>query len=222
MKPLIEINDTIDFFTEGKDNEKNLYLRGISIQAEIVNGNKRKYPYHVAESAVNLYIEQKLSKDIASGELDHPKENISKINPDRISHKFIEVIRDGNNWITKARILDTICGKQVKNLVDGGIKLGMSSRGFGKTNNSNGVAIVEDLYLVSLADIVIDPSAPDAWQQAVYEDKEWIFENGLLVEKDVEPIMDDVKKALNKLPKKEIKKYCIKKFAEYINIISKK
>jgi len=218
--PLIELNDSVEILFEG-ENKKDLFLQGISIQAEIVNGNRRKYPLPVAEAAVKRYIEEKLSKNIATGELDHPAENISKINPDRISHKFVEIKQDGNNFITKAKVLNTICGTQVRNLIEGEIKLGMSSRGFGKTNVKDGTAIVENLYLVSMADIVVDPSAPDAWQQAVYENKEWIFENGVLVEKDVEPIIDTVKHALNTIPKERRNKIIISEFAKYLKTITK-
>jgi len=217
---LSELNASIEIITEGKDN-KDLFLQGISIQAEIVNGNHRKYPIAVAESAVKKYIEERLSKNIASGELDHPDNKIHKINPDRISHKFVEIKQDGNNFITKAKILNTICGQQVKNLIEGEISLGMSSRGFGKTNVKEGIAIVENLYLVTMADIVVDPSAPDAWQQAVYENKEWVFQNGVLVEQNVEPIIDNVKMALNTIPKERRNKIIISEFKKYLKTITK-
>lgn len=217
MKPLIEITDSIEIIQEAKG--KDLFLQGISIQSEVVNGNRRKYPLSVAEAAVSRYIEERFSRNIATGELDHPSEDISKINPDRISHKFVEITQDGHNFVTKARVLNTTCGKQVKNLIEGEIALGMSSRGFGKTNVKDGVAIVENLYLVTMADIVVDPSAPDAWQQAVWENKEWVFENGVLVERDVQPIMDDVKNALNNAPKSERDGVIVELFKKYFQTI---
>lgn len=220
VQPLIELTDSVEILREGKD-KKDLFLKGISIQAEIINGNNRKYPIAVAEDAVNIYIKERLSKNIASGELDHPDNKIHKINPDRISHKFVEINQDGNNFITKAKVLNTTCGKQVRNLIEGEISLGMSSRGFGKTNVKEGIAIVENLYLVTMADVVVDPSAPDAWQQAVYENKEWIFENGVLVEQNVEPIIDNVKKALNTIPAGRRNKIIIEEFKKYLKTITK-
>ena len=219
MKLLVELQDSVKVLAEGKDN-KDLYLEGISIQADVVNANSRTYPRRVIECAVKKYTEERFNRNIASGELNHPKEDVSQINPDRISHKFVEIRQDGNNIISKAKILNTTCGKQVQNLVEGGITLGMSSRGFGKTKVKNNVAIVENLYLVTLADIVVNPSAPDAWQQAIYENKEWVFENGVLVQKDVEPIIDETKEALNKLNEKERKDIIIKLFQKYLNAIS--
>ena len=218
VTPLIEVNEQIEILKENEG--KDLFLRGISIQAEIVNGNRRIYPLSVAESAVQKYVNDRLNRNIASGELDHPENNVAKINPDRISHKFVEIKQDGNNFLTKARVLNTTCGQQVKNLIEGEIALGMSSRGFGKTNVKDGVATVENLYLVTMADIVVDPSAPDAWQQAVYENKEWVFENGLLVEKDVEPIMDDVKIALAKAPTPQRDEIIVGLFKKYLQTIS--
>ena len=204
MKILIETTDNVNV-TESIDKtskKKRLYLEGITLQAEVVNANKRIYPMPVLKEAITRYCNKHLSDNRAVGELDHPAENLHKINPDRISHKFVDVKQDGNNFITKALVLDTTCGKQVKNLIEGGVKIGMSQRGFGKTTRKNDVAMVEDLFLVTLADIVIDPSAPQAFSQAIYENKEWVFENGVLVGKDVEPIVDKTKKAFQ-LPKQE-------------------
>lgn len=220
MKPLIELVDTVEIITEGKDS-KDLYLKGISIQAEIVNGNGRKYPIAVVESALSIY-QPKIANNTATGELDHPTENIHKIDPDRISHIFTEIIKDGSNFVTKAKILNTTCGTQVKNLIEGGVKLGMSSRGLGKTKMETGVAIVEKLHFVTLADIVVNPSAPDAWQQAINENKEWVFENGVLVEKDVEPIIDETKQILeNSTP--EQRSVAVKTlFQKYLDTIQNK
>jgi hypothetical protein len=223
VKLLIESAPEVQILTEG-ENSRNLYFRGISIQAEVNNGNRRRYPLPVAEAAVKKYCDSNMKigssgSNTATGELDHPEESMHKVNPDRISHRFVEVNQDGNNWITKSLILETTCGKQVRNLAEGGVTLGMSSRGFGKTTVKNGIAIVENLHLVTLADIVVNPSAPDAWQQAVYENKEWVFENGLLVEKDVEPIMDDVKTALAKYPAERRSAAIVELFKKYIETI---
>ena len=190
LSPLIEITQEVKIFEVDEKAGRDLYLEGITLQAEVVNANKRMYPKNVLRESVEAYTKKYLQDDRAVGELNHPMENISQINPDRISHKFVSIIQDGNNFITKAKVLNTTCGQQVRNLVEGGVKIGMSSRGFGKTRKENDIIIVENLHLVTLADIVIDPSAPDAFQQAVYERKEWLYQNGVLVERDVEPIID--------------------------------
>lgn len=218
MKALIELTENIEIITEGEGSKKNLYLQGISIQTEVVNGNKRFYPTAIVDPEVNKYIEKNLKTNTATGELNHPTEKIIEINPDRISHIFTEIKKEGNNYISKARVLNTTCGKQVKNLAEGGVRLGMSSRALGKTKLKNNVAVVEGMHLVTLADIVVNPSAPDAWQQAIFENKEWVFENGVLVEKDVEPIMDDVKNILN-APSKEKDNIIIGLFEKYLKTI---
>ena len=226
-QPLIEtvedvkITEAIDDITK----KKNLFLHGITLQAEVKNGNSRIYPMPVLRESVGLYVEKHLKDNRAVGELDHPTVNLHKINPDRISHKFVSVVEDGNNFITKALILDTVCGKQVQNLISGNVKIGMSQRGFGKTTMKNGVAMVEKLHLVTLADIVVDPSAPNAFSQAIFENKEWVYENGLLVEKDVTPIIDEAKAILESASKKDrhnALKSVFEKYLFEINILNSK
>jgi len=221
MKFLVETTDDVKIIesVDHRTNRKRLFLEGITLQAEVINANNRIYPINVLKEAVTNYCSQHLSDNRAVGELDHPMANIHKINPDRISHKFVKVKQEGNNFITKALILDTTCGKQVKNLIEGGVKIGMSQRGFGKTKNKNGVSLVEQLLLVTLVDIVIDPSAPQAFSQAVYENKDWVVENGVLVGKDVEPIIDKTKRAL-KLPRGQREKMVWQFFNEYLETIN--
>lgn len=199
MKPIFETVEDITIIESICENtkKKSLYLEGITLQADIVNQNKRLYPKQVLRESIGIYVKKYLNDNRAIGELNHPIENVHQINPDRISHKFISIIEDGNNFITKALVLDTTCGKQVRKLIEGNVKIGMSSRGFGKTNIKDDVIVVENLHLITAADIVIDPSAPHAFSQAVFENKEWIFENGELVQVDVEPIIDKTKKALD-------------------------
>lgn len=222
MRYLVETTDDVNIITEGKESNKKLYLEGITLQGDIVNQNKRKYPFPILKEAIGKYVNGHLYSNRAVGELDHPTENLHKINPDRISHKFVEVREDGNNFITKALVLETICGKQVRNLIEGEVKIGMSQRGFGKTKNDNGVALVETLHLITLADIVIDPSAPDAFSQAIFENKEWVFENGVFVGVDVGSEIDKTKAILENASKKDREQALISVFTEYLEKIKLK
>ena len=224
MKLLVETTDTVKI-TEAVDqttNNKRLFLEGVTLQAEVVNANKRLYPMPVLRESVNTYVKKYLHDNRAVGELDHPTNNIHKINPDRISHRFVDIREEGNNFITKALVLDTTCGKQVKNLIEGEVKIGMSQRGFGKTKQQNGVSMVENLFLVTLADIVVDPSAPQAFSQAIYENKEWVFENGVLIGVDVEPIIDKGKNTLDKASPRQRLEEMSAIFKEYLDSIKVK
>lgn len=199
MKLLVETTSDLNFVQEVNEatKKKDLYIEGITLQSEVKNKNGRVYPKAILADAIKKHINEKLQNQQSAGELDHPKENSSQINPDRISHRFIEVREDGNNYITKALVLNTTCGKQVKNLMEGGFKLGISSRGFGDVKESNGAKIVQSLYLVSLGDIVTNPSAPNAFVNAVMESVEWVWENGILVGKDLSKDISEYQKAID-------------------------
>lgn len=175
--------DQVKIVTEQKeDGTKNLYIEGVYLQAEVKNRNNRVYPSSIMEREVNRYIEEAIDKNRAVGELNHP--DTPSINLDRVSHKIVSLKRENNNWIGKAKIVDTPCGKIARGLHESGVQLGVSSRGLGSLSESNGVNIVnEDYYLVTAADIVADPSAPDAFVNGIYEGKEWVWENNQLVEK---------------------------------------
>lgn len=222
FKPLIELTDELKIITEATENGKtNMFLEGIAVQAEVVNGNKRLYPLHVIQPEVEVYVEKKLKFNTATGELNHPKENVQEVNPDRISHRFVEIVQEKNDFWSKALILNTVCGTQVKNLNEGGVRLGMSSRALGKLSVQNNVNIVEKMMFVTFGDIVIDPSAPDAWQQAIFENQEWVFENGILVKTDVSQEIDDAKNKLNSVPKSirtEVMTECFKNYLNKIKI----
>lgn len=177
MKLLIE--KTTDFeslciveeiIAEGAANQKSYYIQGPFLQSEVKNHNRRLYPRSVMENEVLRYTRVKLDDNQAVGELGHP--DTPSINLDRVSHKIIELRADGNNWLGKAKVLDTPLGKIVKNLMDEKVKFGVSSRGLGSLKEVNGVNIVQNDYmLVTPADIVSDPSGPDCWATAVMERK---------------------------------------------------
>lgn len=197
---------------------KKWFVKGVTLQSETLNGNRRIYPKKVLQESIEKYMSEYEGR--AVGELNHPTANSNEIDPKEISHKFVEVVESGNNFETKALILDTPNGKIVQNLLEGEVKLGISSRGLGQIKESNGEKIVTMFKLITLGDIVINPSAPDAFLQGILESKEWIYENGVLIEKDlseeIETYQSIIKKSNNKdiniVMKKIIEDYSKKLF----------
>lgn len=225
MKLLCELTDDIKIsediidLGEGKS-RKDMYIEGITLQGEVKNKNNRVYPKAVLSEAIKKHIDEFMKVGRAVGELNHPVEKSSEINPDRISHRFVEVKEDANNFITKALVLNTTHGTQVKNLIGGGVKMGISSRGFGDVKESGNAKVVQSLYLVSLGDIVTNPSAPNAFVNAVMEKTEWIWENGILVGKDLSEELDEYRDALDKSTQKDRDDVAIDLFKQYLSSIS--
>jgi len=184
MKLITENIEDVQILVEEKNGKKNLYIEGVFLQADLQNRNKRIYPLDILSKEVERYTEQYISTGRALGELGHP--DGPSVNLDRVSHKIISLRSEGTNFIGKARILDTPMGKIAKSLLDEGVKLGVSSRGMGSLEEKNGVKYVRDDFMLSTAaDIVADPSAPDAFVQGIMEGKEWIWDNGILKEYQV-------------------------------------
>ena len=183
MKLITEEISKVEFITEGKGSAKKSYIKGIFLQAEQVNRNGRMYPLSIMEREVNRYNEAFVQKGRALGELGHP--DGPTVNLDRVSHKICELYKDGNNFIGKAQLLETPMGKIAKSLISEGVCLGVSSRGVGslKMTNEGHKVVGEDFMLATAADIVADPSAPDAFVQGIMEGKEWVWEGGILREK---------------------------------------
>lgn len=194
MKILVEKIEQSQSAVVSEGNVKNYLVEGIFIQSNIKNKNGRVYPKEVVEREVNRYIKEMIDTNRAVGELNHPTEDPS-INYERVSHKFESLINDGDNWRGRARITkNTPMGKIVCGLMDEGVQMGVSSRALGSVKNSGGVKVVQnDFHLITAGDIVSDPSAPDAFVTNLMESKEWVWENGLLVEKDLQ----DAKKEIN-------------------------
>ena len=191
MKLISEEIESVDILTEEKDGKKTLYIQGPFLQAEIVNRNKRCYPLSTMVNEVKRYNEAFVSKGRALGELGHP--DGPQINLDRVSHKITSLTQEGNNFVGKAQILSTPMGKIAESLLDSGVKLGVSSRGMGSIVSREGVNYVgEDFMLATAADIVADPSAPDAFVDGVMEGKEWVWEGSVLREMKVEPIKREI------------------------------
>ena len=187
MKLITEQIEEVKFLTEDNDGKKNHYIQGVFLQGEIKNRNGRVYPIDILEREVGRYNEQNIAKNRALGELGHPEG--PTVNLDRASHKIESLVREGNNYIGKAKILDTPMGQIAKSLLGEGVSLGVSSRGVGSLREMGGANYVRDDYqLATAADIVADPSAPDAFVEGIMEGKEWVWDNGLLKEQEISSI----------------------------------
>ena len=185
MKLITEQIEAVEFLIEENGSKKNHFIEGVFLQADIKNRNGRVYAMNVLEKEVGRYTESYISKDRALGELGHPEG--PTVNLDRVSHKIVSLQKEGSNFIGKAKILDTPMGKIAKNLIDEGVKLGVSSRGVGSIAERNGAAYVrDDFMLATAADIVADPSAPDAFVEGIMEGKDWVWEGGILRERQAE------------------------------------
>ena len=182
MKLITELNESVKYVTEAtEDGKKNMYIEGPFLQSEIKNRNGRVYPRAVMEREVNRYSEQFVQKGRAFGELGHP--DGPSINLDRISHIIESLKPDGNNWIGRAKITDTPMGNIARGIIESGGQLGVSSRGMGslKMNRAGINEVQDDFHLATAADIVADPSAPDAFVNGIMEGVEWVWENNMLV-----------------------------------------
>jgi len=184
----------VQVVVEEKNGIKNLFITGPFLVGESKNRNGRVYPKHVLQKEAARYSNEYISKNRAFGELGHPE--TPSINLDRVSHLITSLKEDGNVFVGKAKILETPMGKIVKNLLEGGAQLGVSSRGMGSLKEKDGVNLVQDdYYLATAADIVADPSAPGAFVQGIMEGKEWVWNNGIIMECDVCEMYDDISKA---------------------------
>ena len=214
MKLITEEISKVEFITEGKGAEKQCYIKGIFLQAEQVNRNGRMYPMSIMEREVNRYNENFVQKGRALGELGHP--DGPTVNLDRVSHKICELYRDGNNFIGKAKLLETPMGKIAMSLIKEGVCLGVSSRGVGslKMTNEGHKVVGEDFMLATAADIVADPSAPDAFVQGIMEGKEWVWEGGILREK----LAEQTQKIINTLvDQKRLEEHKLNLFNEFLS-----
>ena len=196
MKLIAEQLTDVEFITEDKDNGKKDYkIRGIFMQSDIKNRNGRVYPQEVLAKEVAKYNKNFITQNRPFGELGHP--DGPTVNLERVSHMITKLAPDGKNFIGEAKIMDTPMGKIVKNLMDEGATLGVSSRGMGSLEQRNGANYVkDDFYLATAGDIVADPSAPNAFVEGIMEGKEWVWDNGALLESEVAELKQkfDVKK----------------------------
>lgn len=196
MKLLIETHDFTDYevLSEGADQAKGLFIKGPFIQTEVVNRNGRMYKKDTTKKELDRYIAERVLANRALGELNHPPH--PEVNPERAAIKIVSIEEDGNNFIGKAKVLESLpMGAIVAGLIREGVQMGVSSRGLGSLKQMQGYKLVgEDFRLMTAADVVSDPSAPDAFVSALMENKEWVWENGNLVEREVE-----IKQTINNL-----------------------
>ena len=193
MKLITETIEHIGVLTEEKNGKKDYKIRGVFMQADIKNRNGRIYPVETLAKEVKRYTTEFIDKKRAFGELGHP--DGPTVNLERVSHMITSLKPEGKNFIGEAKVMDTPYGKIVKNLIDEGAQLGVSSRGMGSIQQQNGRNVVgRDFYLATAADIVADPSAPDAFVEGIMEGKEWVWNNGVLKSIEVEQYKEEIER----------------------------
>ena len=193
MKLITETVEKIEVLTEEKNGKKDYKIRGVFMQADIKNRNGRVYPVSTLAKEVKRYTTEFIDKKRAFGELGHP--DGPTVNLERVSHMITSLKPEGKNFIGEAKVMDTPYGKIVKNLIDEGAQLGVSSRGMGSIERMNNQNVVgKDFYLATAADIVADPSAPDAFVEGIMEGKEWVWDNGILKSMEVEQYKEEIEK----------------------------
>jgi hypothetical protein len=214
MKLFTELVEKVELITErDKSGKKSLFIEGVFLQANIKNRNGRIYPIDVMEKEVSRYNEEVVSKNRAFGELGHPSG--PTINLDRVSHIITELRKDGNNFIGKARIADTPMGQIARGIMESGGQLGVSSRAMGSLKEQNGIMVVQnDLKISTAADIVADPSAPDAFVNGIMEGVEWIFDP--IKETWLEEKANNLAKKIHKMSKKQLEEQKLSIFENYI------
>ena len=210
MKLISEHLDTIEFITEDDGDGKKAYkIKGVFMEADIKNRNNRMYPMNVLEKEVKRYNKEYVQQKRAFGELGHP--DGPTVNLERVSHMITKLYPDNKQFIGEAKVMDTPYGKIVKNLIDEGAKLGVSSRGMGSLEPQRDMHVVkDDFYLATAADIVADPSAPNAFVEGIMEGKEWIWDNGIVKEVDIAQYRAELRKESKKLEEKKVEVF--KKF----------
>jgi hypothetical protein len=214
MKLITEEIQKVEFIVEGTGASKKMFIEGIFLQGDVKNRNGREYPVHILEREVNRYNECFVQKGRALGELGHPEG--PSINLDRVSHMITSLVREGNNFTGRAQLLSTPMGKIAQSLIGEGVTLGVSSRGVGSLIQANeGHKVVgEDFMLATAADIVADPSAPDAFVQGIMEGKEWVFANGELTEQ----LVEKTNRRINTLvSQKQLNEHKVKLFNNFLS-----
>ena len=215
MKLITEQNNDIEVLTEEKDGKKSTYIKGVFLQTEITNRNGRMYKFDTMNREVTKYNEEFVNRGRALGELGHPEG--PTLNLDRVSHKIVELYPEGTNFIGKAKLMETPMGKIAKSLLDEGVQLGVSSRGLGSIKKEGSCSVVADDFILSTAaDIVADPSAPDAFVEGIYEGREWVTVDGKVKERTIE----EIKAAIDNAPSpQELQERKISAFATFVRSI---
>jgi hypothetical protein len=220
MKLITELNESVEYISEARENGKREhFIEGIFLQADVQNRNGRIYPINVMEKEVNRYVEEVVKANRAYGELGHPSG--PSINLDRVSHIIVEIKKDGKNFRGKAKLTETPMGNIAKGLLESGANLGVSSRGMGSLKESNGVMVVQSDYkIATAADIVADPSAPNAFVKGIMENVEWIYDsvNGTWMEEK----LHETKKQINRMSLRQIEEQRLAIFEDFITSLAVK
>ena len=216
MKLIREEIETVDFIVEEKNGKKNMYIEGIFLQGDLQNRNGRMYPMATLRKEVSRYNENHILKGRALGELGHPEG--PTVNLDRVSHKIVSLKESGSNFIGKAKLLNTPMGNIAKSLIGEGVKLGVSSRGIGSLKPTReGVQVVSDDFMLSTAaDIVADPSAPDAFVEGIMEGREWVWDGGVLREQNVAKIYKEINTLVTQ---KQLDEKKVDLFTDFLNTL---
>ena len=216
MKLITEVTENIQYISEEKNGKRHLYIEGVFLQSNLTNRNNRSYPKEIMRKEVDRYRTEQIDKKRAMGELGHPEG--PTLNLDRVSHMITSLKEDGDNWVGNAKILDTPMGNIVKNLMDEGAQLGVSSRGLGSLKEKNGInEVQDDFVLATAADIVADPSAPDAFVRGIMENKEWMMVNGVWTERE----MEVAQQIINKSSSRELEEQKLQVFSSFLDRLSK-
>jgi hypothetical protein len=216
MKLIREMVEDVQYIVEEKDGKKSLYIEGVFLQSNLKNRNGRVYPKEIMQKEIARYTKESIDTKRSMGELGHP--DGPTVNLDRVSHMITSLREDGDNWIGKAKILDTPMGNIARNLIEEGAQLGVSSRGLGSLKEKNGINEVQDDFMLSTAaDIVSDPSAPDAFVRGIMENKEWVIVNGVWQEREI----DMAKAIISKASSRELDEAKLHVFGSFMDRLSK-
>jgi len=202
-----------NIITEEKTGKKKYVIEGVFAQADMKNRNGRIYPKGIMEKAIGNYVEKQVSKGRAVGELNHPEG--PTVNLDKVSHKIESLQFEGNDVMGKATVLDTPMGNIVKGLLDGGVQLGVSTRGMGSLQQQAGAMVVKDDFMLNAIDIVQDPSAPSAFVNGVMEGVDWVWDNGILSAQTIEKMETEIKKA----PRKDLYEVQVREFKNFLSLL---
>ena len=218
MKLIAEYNEqNIECIVEAKeDGTKNHFIEGVFMQSEAKNRNGRIYPKAIMEGAVDKYVTEQVSQNRAVGELNHPEG--PTVNLDKVSHKITELSWKGNDVVGKAQVLDTPMGNIVKGLLEGGVQLGVSTRGMGSLEEKSGIMYVKDDFVLNTVDIVQDPSAPTAFVNGIMEGVEWIWNNGIIESQVIERMETEIKKA----PRADLYETQTREFKNFLSLMKSK
>ena len=218
MKLIAEYNEqNIECIVEAKeDGTKNHFIEGVFMQSEAKNRNGRIYPKAIMEGAVDKYVTEQVSQNRAVGELNHPEG--PTVNLDKVSHKITELSWKGNDVVGKAQVLDTPMGNIVKGLLEGGVQLGVSTRGMGSLEEKSGIMYVKDDFVLNTVDIVQDPSAPTAFVNGIMEGVEWVWNNGIIEPQVIEQMETEIKKA----PRADLYEAQTREFKNFLSLMKSK